>query len=63
MTAFRTIPDKVGRGDIIECDIAGVIGRARVMSDGVDAAKLRAEAQARRIAAGIAIQESLRGPA
>ena len=50
MIIFRTIPDKVGRGDIIECEIAGQIGRARVMSDGVDAAKLRAEAQAMRIA-------------
>ena len=57
----RTLPDTTGRGDIIECEIAGQIGRARVMSDGVDKAKARAESQARNKAAGIAIQESLRG--
>ena len=61
MTTFRTISDV--RGNIIECEIAGQIGRARVMSDGADKAKLRAEAQATRLAAGVAIQESLRGPA
>lgn len=58
---FRTIPGKAGRGDIIECEIAGQIGRARIMSDGEDKAKMRAEAQARNKVAGILIEESLRG--
>lgn len=62
-TIFRTLPDRsgIGRGDIIECEIAGEIGRARIMSDGADEAKKRAEAQCRRKVAGAAIMESLRG--
>lgn len=48
------------RGGLVTCEIAGIVGRARVLSAGVEEAKQRAEAQARALLRGAAIREALR---
>lgn len=46
---------KDARGVLIECEIAGCVGRARVFSTGVEDAKRRAEAEARAMVLGEAL--------
>jgi hypothetical protein len=54
MITFRRLED--ARGVLIECEIGGVIGRARVTSAGEEEAKVRARAQCEQLAVGEAIR-------